>query len=237
MEVKFKPKKLSLSQSYSSGIWFALINSENEQITEWVTCRDYLADVVRSILLNKQETIFGFNYDLENKFDDSCLNLIFVDDKMDMTSKIPLISNLLKEVSKELKFKAPKLTKVKNKDDRFPNDVYNMKLDKRCLNFGALISLFTFIPRVAKSLSVDSTIDKFSYDGSPNGNDRLLIENLRLIVESLKNNKELYLTRNDKNFVEGSISNFHSYTGITTYLNIVTKKYNPKLYPWHLELK
>jgi hypothetical protein len=51
------------AEIYSSGVQFAMFNDQNEQICQWVVCRDFFSELIWSQIHNKPAGIYGFKAD------------------------------------------------------------------------------------------------------------------------------------------------------------------------------
>lgn len=238
MKVEFEKHTKQLCQSYSSGMWCAFLSPDNKQAINWATCRDYLADAIRTTITKKPETIFGFSYNLVVPIDEENFSLIFTNDAFDISPKIELLSKFLNQIDDGIGWEKSVITKVENTCERFKFPVFHLKADKRIFNCPPLISFYTLPIRAVPYLTDDSTFENPKVEKTMvASSDKETLKGYSKIIAFLKENPDFYNTRVDENFTNQGIGTFHSNSGVQTFSNHLNKTRMLDYFPWQVKLK
>jgi len=238
MQVEFEKQTKQLSQSYRSGMWCAFLSPDNKQAISWATCRDYLADAIRTTITKKPETIYGFSYNMEIPIDSDNFSLIFTNDTFDISPKIELLRKFLNEVDERIGWEKSEITQVENSCARFKFPVFHVKADKRILNCPPLISFYTLLIRGVPYLKDDSNFESMEVETKMLvSSDLKNLQQYNKIINFLKENPNFWQERNDINFTKQSISTFHDSSGAQTLLNHINKTSYLGYFPWQERFK
>lgn len=238
MKVEFESETKKLSQSYASGMWCAFLSPDNKQAINWATCRDYLADAIRTTITKKPETIYGFSYNLVVPIDEENFSLIFTNDAFDISPKIKLLGKFLNEIDEGVGWEKSVITKVENPCERFKFPVYHVKADKRILNCPPLISFYTLPIRAVPYLTDDSTFENPKVETKMiAGSDATTLKGYKQIIKFLKENPDFYNERVEGNFTKQGIGTFHGNSGVQTFFSLLNKTRSLDYYPWQVRLK
>lgn len=140
-----------ISQVYSQGLQYSLLNDKYEQCHHFVYCKDFIQDAIHGFLNNKKATIFGFTYDpskMPKLSLDRCRILVVNDKDKDFANKVENSLDLLNQVEKDLKLKLTEVEKVSNKDKIFKNGGFIFSGSGMWNNSPTMVSLYSLLIRV-----------------------------------------------------------------------------------------
>lgn len=220
----------SLSQIYSQGLEYSLINKDNIAITPYFYCKDFMGECVHGMKYQKKGSIYGFSYDFTKKKEEiKGLRILLRNDLQDdvlfetsIVNSIKLVNAYFKLVGKfgevEIKNSFQSLKKV----DKKLTLVLNLPFE--FLVAPPLLSLLLLLLRCGNNYKEDS--DPLEYiqgiaEGKITGvgsNDSFYIkQSLELIKEMTR--VKLYSSKNfSQNWPEeASTSWMHNSTGIVSY--------------------
>jgi len=166
--LRWKPKKVQISQVYSEGLEYAFVTKDWRQVSQLVFCKDFLQDTLCAHYNDKKMSIYGFSYSPKTGLP---LYLektrILVTNWRDKTlpNRIEGSIDFLNQIEAALKMVKTKIYKVTELPSQYKKAggwVYEGS--KRWMHAPPMISLYTLLIRVSLSHTVgdkyQDTIDK-----------------------------------------------------------------------------
>ena len=226
----------NLIESYQSvALKFSFANEINGRIVqchEWVKCRDFLHDAVRTMLTGKKSSIFGFSYDMDVNPPLNMNNIQMLVSQQKLTSWVKLRTDLTKALRLINHFEAmagteyTTIQKVQADKNLLYNHIYLLTGPKMWLTAPHLISMFTFLIRLGtKNIDKfrnDKDLDNIFYKLSKlniHDNDITYLKTVRAHLKRLVMERESICKYNKNGFSEMYFSNipiqgFHDHSGI-----------------------
>lgn len=141
----------SISQVYSKGLEYALVNNALQQCHDFIFCKDFIQDAVQGYLHNRKAQIFGFWYDPKTQpplsLDKLRMVVVNSSDKT-IGQKIPNVIDLLSQVCKEMKLKPTKAFEVANPPKSYKSGAYLLVGSGMWLNAPVLVSMYSLLMRI-----------------------------------------------------------------------------------------
>lgn len=107
----YDKSKQCLNQALSSGVEVAFASPDNEQVSPFAYCKDYLQDAVQGFVHQKKKTIYGFSYNPEVHAP-LCLEktklLVTNSNDFDFSFKVKNCLDFLNKFEKQLKIRPTK---------------------------------------------------------------------------------------------------------------------------------
>jgi len=252
-KVKWFESKNKLAEIYQSiNMKFSFATRKDNmfiQCHEWVKCRDFLHDAVRTALTGTKSNIYGFKFEKGINPDLDLNNTIMLVSQKNLKVEKIFLANLTKSLSiinyyETLhKEKLSKLTKVEGNKEANYEHIWVIEGPKFWMTTPYLISLFTFFLRLgAKNIGfktekdLKEKLNKIVEDKNDNDNDanylRYIWDKLNILAinypKLVAKNKNSY---SNLYFKSSSISDFHNRSGIvsTCKVNTWSKEFNKKL--------
>lgn len=234
-----------------TGTVFAFASLQEDGLTqchEWVKCRDFLPDAIRSQMTGKQCSIYGFTFDPKNNPNISLdkIKMLVSNGGLEKLG-IPAFKEKIKSGLKLLNHfediadvPKTKVIKVDESGQKKYEAVFLFSGPPMWLSSPFLVSMYTFLIRLGdKELEftdntelekgLKSLVDK-QEEGKLNDNDACYLKNswnkMKLIVE---NRSELFPEKNNVHDVywkEYSISEFHNVSGLNSLTRCCTMDSN-----------
>lgn len=142
----------SFLQIYTKGLEYALVSDNNEQVHEFVLCKDFLHDVIFSCIHDLPFQIYKFSYNAE--FAPKCsmkkLKLLVTNgqDKK-FASKIKTALEFVNQFEDMLKMPRSRVRECSNVPIKYRNSgIYLFEAHKRWLQAPPLVSLYTLLLRI-----------------------------------------------------------------------------------------
>lgn len=139
-----------LLQVYSRGLEFSLVSNSYEQCHRWVLCKDFLHDVVYSVVRGQPVDIFKFRYD-PSKDPKCCMRetRLLIGHRRDSSfrSRLPSMLDFLNQVESRLGMKSSELVEPSTLPEGF-RDAVMVRGSKRWLRSPPMLSLYALLVRV-----------------------------------------------------------------------------------------
>jgi len=210
------------------------IDGKLHQCHQWVKCRDFLHDAVRTTITGKKSSIYGFTFDIgENPLVDlENMNILvaYKDAKFwplvraQLSRGLRLINQIEANVGEELSV----ITKVQANKGSYYNHVWVIKGPKMWMSSPFLVSLYTFLIRLgAQKFKVGKcleetikNIDKYKVTAKECHDINYLNDTLKYIVSTVKCRKSFSFYNpdgiSDTYYRALDINNFHNRAGIVS---------------------
>lgn len=148
-EIKWHPQHGS-AQIYSSGVELALVSANNEQIGDFVYCKDFFQDAIKGFVNDIPSGIYGYTYDPKKQppIDLENVRVLLAHDKdKDFLEKVPAVVDLLNQIEKQMGLTLTKATVVGNPPDKYKSGVVLLVGDGAWLRSSASLSMYTLLAR------------------------------------------------------------------------------------------
>ena len=229
-KIKWFPenKHTGLSEAVSGGPQFSLVSDENEQVSQFCFCKDYLHDAIYGHLNKKSVSIYGFFFDPKNNPAPSIKEAkILTGNSSDpkFREKVPNCIDFLNQFEKALGMK--KLTcffEVSKPPVKYSaGGVWLVCGDKRWVNSPPMLSLYSLLIRIGFGHKIgtpfmDTIKGIESRKITPYQScDYNRISGSTKIIEKIlkKGDEDIFGTEIEKNYPnEISVSTMHNYCGI-----------------------
>jgi len=238
VKVEFWSKNPHLSEIYQvTGFEYAFVSADFKQCHQWVRCRDFLNDALRSHVIGKKDGIYGFTFDpkVNIKLDMTKARML-IRRKVNSTDKDANVSTLemmkaaiagIHCVEKQGKIKPlSKLYKVSGEEE-----VYMFEGAPDWTESTFMISLYTLLIRLGAKRMVfkgkaefDKKLEELCKKTTYEDHDISYLKSVREFIDKIvEKRKELkYGKEKEKEkylFEARGISIFHNYTGVVALCN------------------
>lgn len=240
VKVGWFPKLSNLCEIYQqTGMLFAFVSSPQKgllQCHEWVKCRDFLADAVRSQITNKPCSVYGFvfNTDKNPAIDLNKMRMMVTKPSLtnknipEFKKKIRAGLKLLNHFENMIGVSKTKVSEVDTAKQNKYKSIFLFTGSVIWLKSPFLVSMYSFLIRLGdKEISFKNNLElktklKELADGHESGklcdNDaNYLRKGWNKLDLIMKNRSKLFPTKNkvhDIYWKPYSINTFHTYTGI-----------------------
>lgn len=221
-------KNNKVLQLYNKGMEYCLLSDKYEQCHQFVLCKDYLHDVMYSVINKIPIKIFNFSFNPVKHHVPSVkkIKICLADNKNNfLTEKIDNCINFLNKIEKHLNMKKSKHFLCKNIPDNYKKgSMVIIEGDKRWLSSPPMISLYAMFLRIGfchnKSNSYQTTINKIInkkihlYQPRDLYNLKSSIDGIKLILQN--NDQNIFFKNWKYNYpLELDILRVHNYLGIS----------------------
>jgi len=229
---KTNPHLCEISQT--AGIEYSFMSSEADgfkQCHQWIKCRDFLHDALRSHISGKADEIYGFKYDpkVNPPLDLKKMRMLIKHTKsgtVDTREVMDASLAALHMVEKTGGIELSKLYKVNGHDN-----MYLFEGAEDWMESTFMISLYTLLIRLgAQKMSFkdkeefDKKIDELSKSNKSDNDINYLKTVSPFIHRIVEKRKALVYVKKDKMLFEGKgIGTFHGYTGVVSLCNQLQK--------------
>lgn len=229
-----------LSEAFSTGMQLAFVSPDGEQCHQFVHCKDYLHDAIRSKLKQKVEPIYGFQYDATQSPQIGLdLTRLLVANQQDKTLRAKISASLefLNQIEAHLHFARTKAEECSNPPSKYKSGgVWYYEGSRMWMLAPPLLSMYTLLIRLSfghtPGTSYANTLNDIikgkskAYLAADNDNLRYGESGMRRI---LKHRTEMFAKGLVFNYPKKvSISEFHNHFGIVGFSNKYPRKHRPK---------
>lgn len=142
----------NLRQALSSGVEFSFVSSDNQQVSPFAYCKDYLQDAVQGYVTKKKKTIYGFTYD-PKKHPAICLKKtrLLVTNSRDVNfgTKVDCCLGFLHQIERDLKISRTQATLCENPPGQYVRcGVWLFEGSNRWIKSPPMISMYTLLIRL-----------------------------------------------------------------------------------------
>jgi len=239
----YSGKGQNLRQALSSGVEFSFVSADNQQVSPFAFCKDYLQDAVQGFLYKKKKTIYGFVYDPTEHAPISLdkTRLLVANSKDSyLGSKIRNCLDFLNQIESDLKISKTTAALCADPPKEYIRcGVWLFQGSPRWVKSPPMISMYTLLIRlgfgstigvpyketidkiIAGNLDAYQSVDRYRLKEAINGINRILTQGDRKIFD-----------RNiEKNYPKSiRVTTMHNTCGIIGFSSENTKKYVPN---WH----
>jgi hypothetical protein len=142
---------------YFSGLQYSMFNEKNEQICEFLYCKDFLSDIIWSQVNNKPVSIYGFESDPAKtpKIDFENTRLLLRNrNDVNFMDKIDNVVQFINQVENIMDLRNSEAFVVSNSGEK--NGVFALVSSARWMRSPTLVSLYTLLLRVGFVHALDS---------------------------------------------------------------------------------
>lgn len=223
-------------QSFCMKFSFANIDKDGKivQCHEWVQCRDYLHDAVRTQLTGNTSHIYGFNFSKE-KNPELCTNKMMmlvtnksIEDPLVFRRNLNNGLKLIHHYENMMGHELSNISKVSGDIDGGYNHVWLITSPKFWLTAPHIVSLYTLLLRcgiskfdLKKHKTVAKALEAAMNSGALSKNDEIYVSNIQNRLEIVIQNHEKLYEVEENGFSklyyrDCPISSFHSRAGIVS---------------------
>lgn len=151
-KIKWLPEpKTSLSQVYTSGVEFSMVNDKYEQNCVFMTCKDFLQDMIYSHLHQEKINIYNFEYDPAKNPPvsmDKCRILLANSKDKDLSKKVDGILDFINQISQKLKLLKFSSFSVANPPKKIYNEIFLFEGSGKWLSAPVMVSMISLLIRI-----------------------------------------------------------------------------------------
>lgn len=244
-------KPAEIYQSFNMKFAFANeVDGKIVQCHQWVKCRDFLHDAVRTMLTGEKSSIWSFTFEKGKNPDIAMDKIMFLVSKKDVTNAAkfrPVLTKALKLINYFENLNGVELSTIKKVEaDKKAGyaHVWLLTGPKFWLTAPYLVSLYTFLLRLGDkniefkdATSLKKALETLSkQDNTNNENDLKYLKQVWNKMETLVTRHEDLADLNKEGFsglyyTGASISSFHNRTGVVSACTAATwsKDFNKKV--------
>jgi hypothetical protein len=232
-----------LRQALSSGIEFSFASPDNQQVSPFAFCKDYLQDAVQGFIHNKKKTIFGFTYDPKEHAAISLKKTkLLVTNSKDIYfgSKIRNCLDFINQIESDLKISKTTAALCANPPKQYIRcGVWLFEGSPRWVKSPPMLSMYTLLIRLGFGSTIGTpyreTIDKIlsgelaAYQSVDKMRLKEALKGINRILDL--GDRKIFDNKIEKNYPKSvRVNTMHNTCGIIGFSAEKTKKYVPI---WH----